>query len=75
VVPADLLLLSGSAITEEALLTGESAPQWKTAAPRGAAAGADNSPAAAAVDDDAALDMKRHRQHILFGGTKVRAYR
>ncbi len=56
VVPADLLLLSGSCIATEALLTGESAPQWKSAAP---SAG------------DEVLSMKRHRQHVVFGGTKV----
>jgi magnesium-transporting ATPase (P-type) len=81
VLPADLLLLAGSAITEEALLTGETAPQWKTAAPgggnNGAAAnggGGGTSPAAGAGanNGDAVLDMRRHRQHILFGGTKAR---
>ena len=55
VVPADVLLLSGSCIATEALLTGETAPQWKAAAP----------------GTEEQLALKCHRAHIVFGGTKI----
>ncbi|KAJ6841422.1 putative manganese-transporting ATPase PDR2 [Iris pallida] len=56
-VPADMLLLAGSAIVNEAILTGESTPQWKVSI-----AGRD-------VQDK--LSSKRDKSHILFGGTKI----
>ncbi|CAD6341162.1 unnamed protein product, partial [Miscanthus lutarioriparius] len=56
-VPADMLLLAGSAIINEAILTGESTPQWKVSiAGRG---------------PEDMLSIKRDKNHILFGGTKV----
>ncbi|KXZ52689.1 hypothetical protein GPECTOR_9g735 [Gonium pectorale] len=62
VVPADCLLLAGTCIAEEAVLTGESTPQWKASI-------ADRllSEAEAAQR----LSNKAHKQHILFGGTKI----
>ncbi|KAG2431042.1 hypothetical protein HYH02_013473 [Chlamydomonas schloesseri] len=62
VVPADCLLLAGSCIAEEAVLTGESTPQWKSNIGDEAA-----SEAAARTR----LSNKAHKHHILFGGTKV----
>lgn len=56
-LPADMLLLAGNAIVNEAILTGESTPQWKTSvAGRGM---------------EERLSCKRDKNHILFGGTKI----
>ncbi|KAM7257615.1 hypothetical protein ACFE04_013356 [Oxalis oulophora] len=56
-VPADMLILTGSAIVNEAILTGESTPQWKTSiVGRGT---------------QERLSSKRDKNHILFGGTKI----
>ncbi|KAG2488279.1 hypothetical protein HYH03_013129 [Edaphochlamys debaryana] len=62
VVPADCLLLAGSCITEEAVLTGESTPQWKACI-------SDQLLSEAGARER--LSSKAHRHHILFGGTKV----
>ncbi|XP_068658397.1 probable manganese-transporting ATPase PDR2 [Aristolochia californica] len=56
-VPADMLILAGSAIVNEAILTGESTPQWKV------------SVAGRGLEDK--LSCKRDKSHILFGGTKI----
>jgi cation-transporting ATPase 13A1 len=56
---ADCLLLAGNCIVEEAVLTGESTPQWKLAVGGGG------------VSPNEHLHIKSHRQHVLFGGTKV----
>ncbi|RDX85868.1 putative manganese-transporting ATPase PDR2, partial [Mucuna pruriens] len=56
-VPADMLLLAGSVIVNEAILTGESTPQWKISiAGRGM---------------EEILSAKRDKSHVLFGGTKI----
>ncbi|KAK6923655.1 hypothetical protein RJ641_009855 [Dillenia turbinata] len=56
-VPADMLLLAGSAIVNEAILTGESTPQWKVSVMgRGL---------------EEKLSAKRDKSHVLFGGTKI----
>ncbi|XP_020534686.1 probable manganese-transporting ATPase PDR2 isoform X2 [Jatropha curcas] len=56
-VPADMLLLAGSAIVNEAILTGESTPQWKVSiVGRGT---------------EEKLSTKRDKSHVLFGGTKI----
>ncbi|KAK4787226.1 hypothetical protein SAY86_011059 [Trapa natans] len=52
-----MLILAGSAIVNEAILTGESTPQWKVpAAGRG-------------VNEQ--LSIKQDKAHVLFGGTKI----
>ncbi|KAL3502168.1 hypothetical protein ACH5RR_036617, partial [Cinchona calisaya] len=56
-VPADMLLLAGSAIVNEAILTGESTPQWKVSIMgRGT---------------EEKLSARRDKTHVLFGGTKI----
>lgn len=49
--------MAGTAIANEALLTGESTPQWKTPI----------------LDEDLSqrLSIKRDKVHVLFGGTKI----
>jgi cation-transporting ATPase 13A1 len=56
-IPADILVLQGDAVVDEALLTGESIPQLKVAL--------DNMNG----DDRNCLDLQEHKQSILFGGT------
>ncbi|KAI8029138.1 putative manganese-transporting ATPase PDR2 [Camellia lanceoleosa] len=56
-VPADMLILAGSAIVNEAILTGESTPQWKV------------SIVGRGVEDK--LSIRRDKTHVLFGGTKI----
>jgi cation-transporting ATPase 13A1 len=59
VVPADIVLLAGSAVVNEATLTGESVPQIKDGIPR-------------AKGSDALFDMEgAHRMHTLFSGTSL----
>jgi E1-E2 ATPase len=56
-VPADILLMHGTAVCDEALLTGESVPQLKQ-------------PLDATSLESSILDMQQqHKESILFGGT------
>ncbi|KAF5843112.1 hypothetical protein DUNSADRAFT_2149 [Dunaliella salina] len=57
VVPADCLLLDGTCIAEEAVLTGESTPTWKVPA--------------CELDPNEKLNVKQHKNHVLFSGTKI----
>lgn len=56
-VPADMLILAGSVIVNEAILTGESTPQWKVAI------------TGRTLEEK--LSVKRDKCHVLFGGTKI----
>lgn len=58
VVPADVLLLRGSTVVNEASLTGESVPQMKEGISE--------------LVEGEDLDMKtRHKTHVLYAGTKM----
>ncbi|PSR88079.1 Manganese-transporting ATPase [Actinidia chinensis var. chinensis] len=56
-VPADMLILAGNAIVNEAILTGESTPQWKVSI--------------IGKGTEEKLSVRRDKSHILFGGTKI----
>ena len=56
-IPADILILSGDAVVDEALLTGESIPQLKGALGETSSGGT--------------LDLQEHKESILFGGTTL----
>ena len=59
-VPADVLLLRGTAVVNEATLTGESVPQMKEALSN------------AALESSEALELKGvHKLHILYSGSTV----
>ena len=64
VIPVDALLVAGSCITDEAVLTGESTPQWKEPIAGGKLR---------TEDAYKPLDVTRDKLHVLFGGTKVRS--
>ena len=64
-VPADALLLAGTCIVDEAVLTGESTPQWK------AAVGTPEELTAQGEGLEHRLSIKRDKNHVLFSGTKL----
>ncbi|CAB9496617.1 Probable manganese-transporting ATPase catp-8 [Seminavis robusta] len=69
VVPADLLLLRGSTVVNEASLTGESVPQMKEGlADLSTATTTENT----TTNDDDVLDMKnKHKMNVAYAGTRM----
>ena len=68
-----MLLLAGTCIVEEAVLTGESTPQWKMPI-RGPSKKRDadsKHPEQPELDPLERLNIARDKQHVLFGGTKI----
>eukprot|EP00095_Tigriopus_kingsejongensis_P002264 snap_masked-scaffold633_size121756-processed-gene-0.12 protein:Tk02264 transcript:snap_masked-scaffold633_size121756-processed-gene-0.12-mRNA-1 annotation:"probable cation-transporting atpase 13a3-like" len=57
VMPCDAVLISGTCIVNEAMLTGESVPVTKSALPHG--------------DEEEDYDTERHKRHTLFAGTSI----
>lgn len=69
-VPCDMLLLRGSAVVNEAMLTGESVPQRKDSLDA-LAASADALSKPLQLGDGGGGGQSAHRRHVVFGGTQV----
>ncbi|OAG31220.1 cation-transporting ATPase 13A1 [Nematocida displodere] len=54
-VPADLLILKGTAVTNESMLSGEATPVGKESIP----------------DTKDVFSLSHHKKHVLYGGTKI----
>ncbi|KYF39175.1 P-type ATPase of unknown pump specificity (type V) protein [Toxoplasma gondii ARI] len=76
VCPVDALLLQGSAVVNEATLTGESVPQTKVALEKDEVDGEQTESDREGKEGDLCLDMElRNKQNIVFAGTAVILHR
>lgn len=66
--PFDVLLMRGSCVVNEAMLTGESVPQAKTSLLSAGGVGVGGEEAWVKVEDGT---DSPHRKHVIFSGTKV----
>ncbi|KAL7577622.1 hypothetical protein ACA910_015141 [Epithemia clementina (nom. ined.)] len=70
-VPADIVVMQGSAVCDEALLTGESVPQLKQALDTTITKQDNGSNGEASPEARLDLQDSLHKESILFGGTKL----